>query len=133
MPAVAMSPAAGAHGELCGLMTARAALEDRGVARKKVLVPDSAHGTNPATAAICGYVVEAIPLNNRGRVDLSALKAALNDDVAAFMLTNPNTCGLFEDEILEQSQAIFAATREVFFIVMVLILTPLSDGSGPAI
>ena len=109
MPAVAMSPAAGAHGELCGLMTARAALEDRGDARKKVLVPDSAHGTNPATAAICGYVVEAIPLNNRGRVDLSALKAALNDDVAAFMLTNPNTCGLFEDEILEQSQAVHDA------------------------
>lgn len=109
MPAVAMSPAAGAHGELCGLMTARAALEDRGDARKKVLVPDSAHGTNPATAASCGYVVEAIPLNNRGRVDLAALKAALNDDVAAFTLTNPNTCGLFEDEILEQSQAVHDA------------------------
>ena len=68
MPAVAMSPAAGAHGELCGLMTARAALEARGDARKRVLVPDSAHGTNPATAAICGYSVEAIPLNDRGRV-----------------------------------------------------------------
>ena len=109
MPAVAMSPAAGAHGELCGLMTARAALEARGDARKRVLVPDSAHGTNPATAAICGYAVEAIPLNDRGRVDLAALKAALDDDVAAFMLTNPNTCGLFEDEILEQSQAVHDA------------------------
>ena len=109
MPAIAMSPAAGAHGELCGLMTARAALEHRGDARKKVLVPDSAHGTNPATAAICGYLVEAIPLNNRGRVDLAALKAALNDDVAAFMLTNPNTCGLFEDEILEQAHAVHDA------------------------
>ena len=106
MPAVAMSPAAGAHGELCGLMAARAALEDRGAARKKVLVPDSAHGTNPSTAAICGYGVEAIPLNSRGRVDLAALKRALNEDVAAFMLTNPNTCGLFEDEILEQAKAI---------------------------
>ena len=106
MPAVAMSPAAGAHGELCGLMTARAALEARGDARKRVLVPDSAHGTNPATAAICGYSVEAIPLNDRGRVDLAALRAALDEDVAAFMLTNPNTCGLFEDEILEQSQAV---------------------------
>ena len=106
MPAVAMSPAAGAHGELCGLMTARVALEARGDARKRVLVPDSAHGTNPATAAICGYSVEAIPLNDRGRVDLAALRAALDEDVAAFMLTNPNTCGLFEDEILEQSQAV---------------------------
>lgn len=109
MPGVAMSPAAGAHGELCGLMTARAALEARGDARKRVLVPDSAHGTNPATAAICGYAVEAIPLNDRGRVDLSALKAALDEDVAAFMLTNPNTCGLFEDEILEQARAVHDA------------------------
>ncbi len=109
MPAVAMSPAAGAHGELCGLMTVRAALEARGDARKRVLVPDSAHGTNPATAAICGYAVEAIPLNDRGRVDLAALKSALGDDVAAFMLTNPNTCGLFEDEILEQADAVHEA------------------------
>jgi glycine dehydrogenase subunit 2 len=109
MPGVAMSPAAGAHGELCGLMTARAALEARGDARKRVLVPDSAHGTNSATAAICGYAVEAIPLNDRGRVDLSALKAALDEDVAAFMLTNPNTCGLFEDEILEQARAVHDA------------------------
>jgi len=109
MPAVAMSPAAGAHGELCGLMTSRAALEARGDARKRVLVPDSAHGTNPATAAICGYAVEAIPLNAHGRVDLAALKSALDGDVAAFMLTNPNTCGLFEDEILEQAQAVHDA------------------------
>ena len=106
MPAVAMSPAAGAHGELCGLMTVRAALEARGDARRRVLVPDSAHGTNPATAAACGYEVEAISLNDRGRVDLSALRAALDSDVAAFMLTNPNTCGLFEDEVLEQAAAV---------------------------
>ena len=106
MPAVAMSLAAGAHGELCGVMTIRAALEASGDARRKVLVPDSAHGTNPATAAICGYAVEAVPLNARGRVDVAALKAALNDDVAAFMLTNPNTCGLFEDEIIEQAEAV---------------------------
>jgi len=106
MPAVAMSPAAGAHGELCGLMTARSALEARGDARKRVLVPDSAHGTNPATAAICGYDVQAIPLNDRGRVDLAALQDALDEDVAAFMLTNPNTCGLFENEILEQAKAV---------------------------
>ena len=109
MPAVAMSPAAGAHGELCGLMTVRAALEGRGDPRKRVLVPDSAHGTNPATAAICGYAVEAVPLNNRGRVDLAALRSGLDEDVAAFMLTNPNTCGLFEDEILEQAAAVHEA------------------------
>jgi glycine dehydrogenase subunit 2 len=109
MPAVAMSQAAGAHGELCGLMAIRAALEARGDARRKVLVPDSAHGTNPATAAICGYAVEAVPLNDRGRVDLAALKQALGPDVAAFMLTNPNTCGLFEDEILKQAEAVHAA------------------------
>ncbi len=109
MPMVAMSPAAGAHGELCGLMTVRAALEGRGDPRKRVLVPDSAHGTNPATAAICGYDVEAVSLNNRGRVDLAALRSGLDGDVAAFMLTNPNTCGLFEDEILEQAAAVHEA------------------------
>ncbi len=109
MPAVAMSPAAGAHGELCGMMTIRAALEDRGETRKLVLVPESAHGTNPATAAACGYAVESIPANARGRVDLSALKDKLSDNVAAFMLTNPNTCGLFESEILEIAEAVHAA------------------------
>jgi len=109
MPAVAMSPAAGAHGELTGLMTIRAALEDRGDARKRVLVPESAHGTNPASAAACGYAVESIPANERGRVDLAALKAALGPDVAAFMLTNPNTCGLFEGDIIEIAEAVHAA------------------------
>ncbi|MEM7123886.1 MAG: aminomethyl-transferring glycine dehydrogenase subunit GcvPB, partial [Pseudomonadota bacterium] len=106
MPGVAMSPAAGAHGELAGLMTIRAALEDRGDARKRVLVPESAHGTNPATAAHCSYTVDAIPANDRGRLDIGALKQALGDDVAALMLTNPNTCGLFEDEILEAAELI---------------------------
>ncbi|MBM3486711.1 MAG: glycine dehydrogenase subunit 2 [Alphaproteobacteria bacterium] len=109
MPAVAMSPAAGAHGELCGLMAIRAAQDARAAPRRKVLVPDSAHGTNPATAAMCGYTVEAVPLNARGRVDLAALRRALDGDTAAFMLTNPNTCGLFEDEILEQAAAIHDA------------------------
>ncbi len=109
MPAVAMSPAAGAHGELCGTMTIRAALEAGGDPRSKVLVPDSAHGTNPATAAMCGYTVEAVPSTSRGRVDLAALKAKLDGGVAAFMLTNPSTCGLFEDEILEQAAAVHEA------------------------
>src|SRR5437764_3127979 len=109
MPAVALSPAAGAHGELCGIMTIRAALEARGDRRGRILVPESAHGTNPATAAACGYEIEAIPANPRGRVDLAALKAKLGPEIAAIMLTNPNTCGLFEDEILAIAEAVHAA------------------------
>ena len=109
MPAIALSPAAGAHGELCGIMTIRAALEARGDRRRRILVPESAHGTNPATAAACGYTVDAIPANARGRVDLAALKAKLDGDVAALMLTNPNTCGLFEDEILDIAAAVHGA------------------------
>ena len=109
LPAVAMSPKAGAHGELCGLMTIRAAHLARGDARKLVLVPESAHGTNPATAAFCGYDVKSIPANDRGRVDVAALKAALGPDVAALMLTNPNTCGLFESEIIEIGKAVHEA------------------------
>jgi len=109
MPAIALSPAAGAQGELCGIMAARAALTARGDPRSRILVPESAHGTNPSTAATCGYAIEAIPANGRGRVDLAALKAKLGGDVAALMLTNPNTCGLFEDEILEIAEAVHRA------------------------
>lgn len=109
MPAVALSPAAGAHGEFCGMVAIRAALEHRGETRTRVLVPDSAHGTNPATAAALGYSVQAIPSDPRGRVDLAALKAAIGDDVAALMLTNPNTCGLFETEIREIADALHEA------------------------
>ncbi|MBR9973018.1 aminomethyl-transferring glycine dehydrogenase subunit GcvPB [Magnetospirillum sulfuroxidans] len=102
MPALAMSPAAGAHGEWCGLMAIRAYHDDHGDSRRtRVLVPESAHGTNPATAAMCGYSVDPVPANERGRVDVAALKAKLGPDVACIMVTNPNTCGLFEDEILE--------------------------------
>lgn len=108
MPAVAMSPKAGAHGELCGLLAIRAALEARGDARQVVLVPESAHGTNPATAAFCGYRVEEIPANEKGRVDFEALKKRLGPDVAAIMLTNPNTCGLFEPDIIEIAEAVHA-------------------------
>ena len=113
MPAIVMSPGAGAHGELCGMMTIRAALEDRGegqaTGRRRVLVPESAHGTNPATAAALGYRVDAIPADSRGRVDLAAFKAKLGHDVAGVMLTNPNTCGLFEPDILEIADLIHAA------------------------
>ncbi|HVJ51626.1 MAG TPA: aminomethyl-transferring glycine dehydrogenase subunit GcvPB [Aliidongia sp.] len=109
MPAVAMSPAAGAHGELCGMMVIRAAIEARGEKRDRVLVAESAHGTNPATAAACGFTVDPVPANGRGRVDLAALKAKLGPDVAGVMLTNPNTCGLFETEIREIADAVHAA------------------------
>jgi glycine dehydrogenase subunit 2 len=106
MHSVAMSPKAGAHGELCGLLCIRAALEARGDKREVVLVPESAHGTNPATAAFAGYRVESIPANPAGRVDLEALKARLAGDVAAVMITNPNTCGLFEPDLKTISDAV---------------------------
>jgi glycine dehydrogenase subunit 2 len=109
MPAVALSPAAGAHGELCGIMSIRAALEARGDRRSRVLVPESAHGTNPATAAACGYAVDPIPADAGGRVDRAALEAKLGADVAALMLTNPNTCGLFESEIIEIAASVHRA------------------------
>ncbi|HYN39114.1 MAG TPA: aminomethyl-transferring glycine dehydrogenase subunit GcvPB [Rhodospirillales bacterium] len=108
LPAVALSPGAGAHGELVGLMTIRAALEDRGDPRRRVLVPESAHGTNPATAAACGYGVESIPADACGRVDVARLRAALAPDVAAIMVTNPNTCGLFETDVQEIAAAAHA-------------------------
>ncbi|MEO1040003.1 MAG: aminomethyl-transferring glycine dehydrogenase subunit GcvPB [Pseudomonadota bacterium] len=101
-PAVAMSPKAGAHGELCGMMAIRAALDAKGQThRRRVLVPESAHGTNPATAVQCGFTTDEIPADETGRVDMEAFKAKLGGDVAAIMLTNPNTCGLFERDIRE--------------------------------
>jgi glycine dehydrogenase subunit 2 len=94
-----LQPSAGAHGELAGLLIARAYHKYKGNARKTVIVPDSAHGTNPASAMIAGYNVVTIKSLPNGRIDTAALKAALNDDVAVFMVTNPNTLGLFENEI----------------------------------
>jgi glycine dehydrogenase subunit 2 len=108
MHGVAMTPKAGAHGELCGILCIRAALEARGDAREVILVPESAHGTNPATAAFAGYRVENIPANADGRVDLAALEARLGPDVAAVMITNPNTCGLFERDMKAISDAVHA-------------------------
>ncbi len=110
MPAVAMTPAAGAHGEWCGLMAIRSYHRDHGEDhRRRVLVPESAHGTNPASAAMCGFTVDPVPANAQGRVDVAALKAKLGPDVACIMVTNPNTCGLFETEILDIAQATHAA------------------------
>ena len=109
MPAVAMSPKAGAHGELCGLLAIRAAIQARGETRRRVLVPESARGTNPATAAFAGFTVDEVPAKPNGHVDAEALKAKLGPDVAAIMLTNPNTCGLFEGEVKEIADAVHAA------------------------
>ncbi len=109
MAAVAMSPKAGAHGELCGMMTIKAALAARGEARSVVLVPESAHGTNPATAALLGYRIVDVPARDDGTVDPDAVKARLDDDVAAIMLTNPNTCGLFERDVAAIAEAVHAA------------------------
>ncbi|WP_164115030.1 aminomethyl-transferring glycine dehydrogenase subunit GcvPB [Sphingorhabdus sp. Alg239-R122] len=114
MPAVAMSPKAGAHGELCGVLAIRSALEARGDAREVILVPESAHGTNPATAAFAGYKVEDIPATKEGRVDLDALVARLGPDVAGVMITNPNTCGLFERDMKKISDAVHAAGGFVY-------------------
>jgi glycine dehydrogenase subunit 2 len=114
MHGVAMSPKAGAHGELCGILCIRAALEAQGDAREVVLVPESAHGTNPATAAFAGYRVENIPATAEGRVDLEALKARLGPDVAGVMITNPNTCGLFERDMKAISDAVHAAGGYVY-------------------
>jgi glycine dehydrogenase subunit 2 len=109
MPAVAMTPKAGAHGELCGLMAIKAALEARGEKRSVVLVPESAHGTNPATAALIGYRVEAVPARADGTVDVEEIAKRLSPEVAALMLTNPNTCGLFERDVVAIAEAVHAA------------------------
>ncbi len=113
MDSVAMSPKAGAHGELCGVLAIRAALEARGDAREVILVPESAHGTNPATAAFAGYRVESIPARD-GRVDTDALIAKLGPNVAGVMITNPNTCGLFEKDLKIIADAVHAAGGFVY-------------------
>jgi glycine dehydrogenase subunit 2 len=119
MQGIAMTPKAGAHGELCGLLCIRAAHEARGDARAVILVPESAHGTNPATAAFAGYRVENIPATPEGRVDLAALTARLGAggpecDVAGVMITNPNTCGLFERDMKTISEAVHAVGAYVY-------------------
>jgi glycine dehydrogenase subunit 2 len=109
MAAVTLSPKAGAHGELAGMLAIKAAHDATGSKRNVVLVPESAHGTNPATAAFMGYTVKTIDAKADGTVSVEAVKAALGPDVAAIMLTNPNTCGLFEPEISAIADAVHAA------------------------
>lgn len=106
---VALSPAAGAHGELAGIMTIHAAHVAKGNPRKTVIVPDSAHGTNPATAALCGYEIIQVPTEKDGKVAVESVKNVLNENVAAIMLTNPNTCGLYETHAHEIADAVHKA------------------------
>ncbi len=108
MDAITLQPAAGAHGELTGLLIVRAYHQSNGHPRKKILIPDSAHGTNPATAAMAGYAVENLKSNAQGMVDVAALEAQMNEDVAALMLTNPNTLGVFEHDIFKVAQIMHA-------------------------
>ena len=108
MDAVTLQPAAGAHGELTGILLIRALLEKRGNPRKKILIPDSAHGTNPASAAIAGYAVENIPSSATGVLDVAALAQLVDRDVAALMVTNPNTLGVFEENIMQAAEILHA-------------------------
>ena len=114
MDAVTLQPAAGAHGEWTGIMLVRALLESRGNPRKKILVPDSAHGTNPATAAMCGYAVENVPSNERGMLDLAMVEKMATEDVAAMMITNPNTVGVFEENIQKAAEILHARGALVY-------------------
>jgi len=108
LDAVCLQPAAGAQGELLGLLLVRAYHQDRGDPRRRVLVPSSAHGTNPASAALCGYQVTEVPIDGRGLLAARAVAAAMDDSVAALMITNPNTLGLFEEEVDEISAGVHA-------------------------
>jgi glycine dehydrogenase subunit 2 len=101
MDAVTLQPAAGAHGEMTGMLTIRAYLESQGNVRSKVLMPDSAHGTNPASSTLCGYDVVHIPSNEEGLINIDKLRTLMDEDTAAIMITNPNTLGMFEKNILE--------------------------------
>jgi glycine dehydrogenase subunit 2 len=114
LPEVSLQPAAGAQGEMTGLMVIRKCLEKRGNARKRVLIPDSAHGTNPASAASCGYEVQTLKSNSHGGIDLDNLRELVNEDVAALMLTNPSTLGMFEENIEEVCRIIHEAGGLVY-------------------
>ena len=106
MAAATLQPAAGAAGELTGLLLMRAWHAKSGRQRRRVVIPDSAHGTNPASVTLGGYEVTTVPSDERGCVDLAALRSVLDDDVAGIMLTNPNTLGLFEEDIVEMAAAV---------------------------
>ncbi len=114
MDRVTFQPAAGAHGELTGLLMIRAYFEQRGEQRTKVIVPDSAHGTNPATAAMAGFQVITVKSDARGNLDVDALRTVMDGSVAAIMLTNPNTLGLFEEEILQVEEIVHGQGGQIY-------------------
>ena len=115
MDAVTLQPAAGAHGELCGMMIVKKYFETIGQVRKNVIIPDSAHGTNPASAAMCGFNIIEVKSNEKGLVDIEELKRVLDNNTAAIMLTNPNTLGLFEENILEISKLVHEAGGLLYY------------------
>jgi len=115
MDRVTLQPAAGAHGELTGLLIIRAYHENRGEKRTKVIVPDSAHGTNPASAAIAGFQVVEVKSNSKGCVDLVHLKEVVNEETAALMLTNPNTLGIFEENISAIAEIVHQAGGLLYY------------------
>ena len=114
LDAVTLQPAAGAQGELTGILLVRAFLESRGNPRARILVPDSAHGTNPATAVIAGYSVQHIASNAQGTIDLEQLSRVVDEDVAALMITNPNTLGVFEEDIVKAAEILHAKGAMVY-------------------
>ncbi len=114
MDRVTFQPAAGAHGELTALLMTGKYFEEKGEHRTTVVVPDSAHGTNPASATFAGYKVIEVKSDSRGNIDLDALKAVLTRDVAALMLTNPNTLGLFEEQIMEVARAVHNVGAQLY-------------------
>lgn len=115
MDQVSLQPASGSHGELTGLMIIKKYFAERGEQRTKVIVPDSAHGTNPASAAMAGFQVVEIESNQKGMIDLAALRAAVDQEVAALMLTNPNTLGIFEKDILEIAEIVHQAGGLLYY------------------
>jgi glycine dehydrogenase subunit 2 len=115
MDAFTLQPAAGAHGELTGLLTIKAYLKHKGLNRTKVIVPDSAHGTNPATAALAGFDVVQVKSDSRGNVDVEALRQVVNEDTAALMLTNPSTLGLFEENIVEIAEIVHSVGGLLYY------------------
>jgi glycine dehydrogenase subunit 2 len=115
MDAITLQPAAGAHGEFTGMLLTKAYHVNQGEDRDEVVIPDSAHGTNPASAAMAGYRVVEIPSSKDGSVDLEALKAAMSDRTAAFMITNPNTLGIFESEIQQVAKIVHDAGALLYY------------------
>ena len=115
MDAISLQPAAGAHGEFAGMLIVKKYFEKIGEKRTKVIIPDSAHGTNPATAKMCGFDTVEIKSNSDGLVDVEELKRVLGNETAAIMMTNPNTLGLFEENILEISKLVHEAGALLYY------------------